>query len=511
MRKHLRRVVSLVVLAFVLVAAASAFARPGGGQSFGGGSKSSGGGSCSSGGSGFGGGGSRSSKNSNNNRGMSVGGLVLLIIVFGIVALVRAMSGPPGNGYSTGLARGPWVPPPPPPPRRPAGVPARTRLRGLESTDPHFSVIVFEDFAQALYVDVMLAAGNGRLEVFSPYLGEAAKRTLSARPLHGLTTALVGGMRIDEVEGLEPGSTHVTAHLVLDTNLSRRDPASGREEALYSVERWSLRRKKDAKSRAPDKARVLGCPSCSAPLEQVLAGRCKYCQNDVSTGAFDWVVVAIEVLENEARGPMLTGTTVEQGNEMPTVVDPRARARVDELSRKDPAFSYPGFVARVTHVFYTFQTAWSARDLASMRPYLSDALFATQTFWVSEYQRQRLRNVTENAAVRHVELARVTSDAYFDAITVRVYGSSLDYTLSDDTGQIVGGDRANPRLYTEYWTFVRAREAKGAARTDRTCPRCGAPLAINMAGKCTHCEAHVTSGSFDWVLSRIEQDEVYAG
>jgi hypothetical protein len=162
-------------------------------------------------------------------------------------------------------------------------------------------------------------------------------------------------------------------------------------------------------------------------------------------------------------------------------------------------------------VFYTFQAAWSARDLASMRPYLSDALFATQTFWVSEYQRQRLRNVTENAAVRHVELARVTSDAYFDAITVRVYGSSLDYTLSDDTGQIVGGDRANPRLYTEYWTFVRAREAKGAARTDRTCPRCGAPLAINMAGKCTHCEAHVTSGSFDWVLSRIEQDEVYAG
>jgi hypothetical protein len=32
-----------------------------------------------------------------------------------------------------------------------------------------------------------------------------------------------------------------------------------------------------------------------------------------------------------------------------------------------------------------------------------------------------------------------------------------------------------------------------------------------MAGSCEHCNAKVTSGEFDWVLSRIEQDEAYAG
>jgi hypothetical protein len=32
-----------------------------------------------------------------------------------------------------------------------------------------------------------------------------------------------------------------------------------------------------------------------------------------------------------------------------------------------------------------------------------------------------------------------------------------------------------------------------------------------MAGNCTHCSARVTSGDFDWVLSRIEQDESYQG
>ena len=43
------------------------------------------------------------------------------------------------------------------------------------------------------------------------------------------------------------------------------------------------------------------------------------------------------------------------------------------------------------------------------------------------------------------------------------------------------------------------------------CPNCGAGLAINMAGSCSACNAKVTSGDFDWVLSRIEQDEAYTG
>jgi hypothetical protein len=32
-----------------------------------------------------------------------------------------------------------------------------------------------------------------------------------------------------------------------------------------------------------------------------------------------------------------------------------------------------------------------------------------------------------------------------------------------------------------------------------------------MAALCKHCQAKVNSGAFDWVLSRIEQEEVHAG
>ncbi len=387
---------------------------------------------------------------------------------------------------------------------------ARTRLAELAKVDPSFSVIVFEDFASALYSEAVLATGRSELGLFSPYFFPSAERTMNARHLEGVTHVLMGALRVEDVTGLEATSTDVSTSLAFETNLARRDPKTGDERAIYSVERWVLRRPKSARSRTPDKARVFGCPNCGAPSHELLAGRCRSCGEDVTTGAFDWRVASVEVLGAEERGPMLTGETEERGTDLPTIVATDAKAALAALGQRDPAFSFSGFTARVSSVFHTFHETWSARDLSTMRPFLSDALFATQSYWVAEYRRQLLRNVTENPTIRKVELARVTSDAYFDAITVRLHATCIDYTVTD-SGSLVSGDRTEPRAYTEYWTFMRGREAKGPARTDRVCPRCGAPLSVGMAGECTSCGAKITAGSFDWVLSRIEQDDVYRG
>jgi hypothetical protein len=109
-----------------------------------------------------------------------------------------------------------------------------------------------------------------------------------------------------------------------------------------------------------------------------------------------------------------------------------------------------------------------------------------------------------------VTLARVGSDAYYDGITVRVAADGLDYTVTEE-GRLAGGSRTRPRRFTEYWTLIRGVRAKGPSRADKACPSCGAPLAITMAGQCEYCSCRVTSGEFDWVLSRIEQDEAYTG
>ena len=146
-----------------------------------------------------------------------------------------------------------------------------------------------------------------------------------------------------------------------------------------------------------------------------------------------------------------------------------------------------------------------------MRPYLSDNLFQSQLYWIDAYKRQHLVNRTDGARIVSVHLCRVVSDARYDAVTARVFATGLDYTVNE-AGEVVGGNKERPRPYSEYWTLIRGVDRSGAPRATPECPNCGgASLAVNMAGKCKHCDAKVNAGEFDWVLSRIEQDEAYRG
>ncbi len=206
---------------------------------------------------------------------------------------------------------------------------------------------------------------------------------------------------------------------------------------------------------------------------------------------------------------MLTGATEEVGTNDPTKVSSTARARYDALVKRDPAFSWQLFLGRVGLVFRTFNDAWSQRDLRTMRPYLSDGLFETERYWIATYIAQGLTNKVDGAHLVSIDLSRVVEDAFFDAITVRVFAEGHDFTV-DASGRVVGGSRTELRRYSEYWTFLRSRARTGAPRVDPGCPNCGASIdAINMAGTCASCSSKITRGDFDWVLSRIEQDEVF--
>jgi len=385
--------------------------------------------------------------------------------------------------------------------------PARTRLEGIRSYDPDFSVVLFEDFVYALYAELHTARGAGRLDVWQPYLRPEARHDLEALGQTPVSTVVIGSMSYDDVSITAQGAV---VSFFVEANYTETR-ADGAAQSYWTEERWELRRGPYARSRPPDRLRVFACPSCGAPLERVMGGRCGHCQQVVDNGAFDWVVFGIDVLARVPRPPMLTGTTEERGTEFPTRFDAGLFAGRAAFTRRDPEFDQAALEARVGLVFSTMQTAWSSLRWELARPYLSDNLWNAQQYWIDAYRRSGLRNVTEQARITKLELVRIASDRWYDAFTFRIHATGLDYTVRDADGAVVGGSKTKERAYTEYWTLIRSREAKGAARADSQCPSCGAPLAINAVGQCGHCQAKVTSGRFDWVLSRIEQDESYLG
>ena len=153
---------------------------------------------------------------------------------------------------------------------------------------------------------------------------------------------VIGALRYLGVEGY--GESSVTVTVQFEANYTEvaaghdgGDPQTpGRERTYYVVEDWTLTRRPGAHSRPPEKASVIGCPNCGAPLSELRGNRCMYCQQIVDTGAFDWMVTAIEGQDRMERPPQLTSDTEETGTDLPTVVDPDARLPPPRPHRQGP-------------------------------------------------------------------------------------------------------------------------------------------------------------------------------
>lgn len=513
------------LVALLAALADDAGARPGGGHGYsggGGGHGSGGGGGHYSGGGGGSGG---------SGGGEAVGELLYLLVrllfevpQIGVPLLVGVVVAYVWIKRSSSVnAAASWdsvelLPPPAPPP-----------IEKVQELDPEFSVVLFEDFLFRLYGQAHRARNDPQaMAALAPYLTDSSRLALSQRPPAGqpVEDVVIGTLRVSEVK-MPPATTRPDGTTSVQTRTGDRQPlyvkvwvdieanmtvgAGDARRNQYVRERWRLARMAEATSRPPARTRDFHCPNCGAPFQSSDGQTCAHCGQVVATGRFEWTVAAVELQHVEDRPPPLTGYAVEEGTYGATVEHPALAARLAALRRDDPDVTDAALGARLALIYREVNGGWSEQDMARMRPYTSDGLQDYLRYWIEAYQRQSLINRLEQMKMTSWRYAKLTRDAHYDAVTVRFWASGLDYTIRADSGETVGGSRSQPRTYSEYWTLIRGRAVRGAPRADKRCPNCGAELTISMAGSCEFCAVHVTAGEFDWVLSKIEQDDAYRG
>jgi hypothetical protein len=383
----------------------------------------------------------------------------------------------------------------------------RADLSALRNYDPNFSEIVFTDFCYSLYARLHEARGRGQLHDFAPYVSANARQTMQEQNPAGLRSVdqiVIGSFAVASVEGLD--TPKLTVVVELEANYTETS-ASG-EQRSYVREQWTLERLRDIVSPAPENARAEHCPKCAAPLQTRTDGKCLHCGTLVDDGTFHWYIRSISVVKKEQRAPVLSGgdSGPERGLDRATVIQPWFGRKSQQFVQEHPGFTWEAFEQRVREVASELQSAWSARDWERARRNEMDALFQMHRYWIDEYKRQGLRNIVDDYTIDKVETAKVVSDAFYDAITVRLYASGKDYTI-DDAGTVRGGSRTDRKSWSEYWTFIRGRVA--GASDARRCPNCGAARGEGQAVLCDYCGGKITTGEFPWILSRIEQDEAY--
>lgn len=177
------------------------------------------------------------------------------------------------------------------------------------------------------------------------------------------------------------------------------------------------------------------------------------------------------------------------------------------IAGRDPGFDKGRFLQEVQSTFYVVEGAWTQRNPAASRQVMSDGLWQQHRVQMQGFVDAHKRNVLEGLAVLSITVIAAHTDSNYDTITVRILATCADYDVDDGSGKVVRGHKETAD-WMEDWTFQRSAAATtpkdGGTLADH-CPNCGAPLQLDLTGICKYCKALVSTGTYDWVLTRISQ------
>jgi predicted lipid-binding transport protein (Tim44 family) len=505
----------LLVLAGLLGLPTVAFAR-GGGGGHGGGGHSSGGGSHSSGGGigggggGFGGGGVASG---GGGGGFGIFGVIVLILIIGVILLVVLALARRGGGPATdSQASDGWQPTAAPQAGPDPAV--MNAVAEIRQGDPGFDPETFLQRAEMAFLLVKRAyqdrnAHAGRAfmsnELWQPWC-QQVQAFVAQRQRPVLENLNVRGMQVPFVAHGDGGDT-IQVHFDYVAAVHTVDEATGKvvggsTDDQRLGEQWTFQRLTGAKTPVSGGATASKCPNCGGLLKLNDDGVCDYCGADIASGRYDWVATRMDTdWFRGASTPAAFGAAQ---------LDPQPGLAT--IKAEDPTFDAEAFRGRAQQAFFALQQAWQDRDLTSSRPFMSPGLYLGWSSQVQQLIELHKKNLLDGLRVDGIDVVKVIHGQAFDNVTVRVTANCADYEVDERTGKLIFGSRS-PSEFVEYWTFQRSvgTQTTGRSILDKVCPNCGAPLEINQVGECRYCKAAVTSGRFDWVLSRIEQEDEYAG
>jgi len=314
---------------------------------------------------------------------------------------------------------------------------------------------------------------------------------------------VIGGVTVVRALAREPRDL---VEVELESNLSFENG-----QKLFVVESLILQRHHGVKTREPEIVFSFSCPNCGSPEGVNPDGRCGSCGEKVNDGRFAWVITSRQRKHSTAVPPVVLSSSGEElGTDLPTVKSPNLSAALSQLQNKDPDFSKDAFEKFARETFMALQSAWTNKEWEKARPLETDFLFQQHQYWMDCYKHDGLRNVLEDIEITRIDWARIDLDKFFESVTIRIFARMKDYTIREANNDVLSGNPTQLRSFSEYWTFVRRAGVTSKNREATRCPNCGAPLdKVTHVGECEYCQARITRGDFDWILSRIEQDEAY--
>ena len=177
---------------------------------------------------------------------------------------------------------------------------------------------------------------------------------------------------------------------------------------------------------------------------------------------------------------------------------------MSEYLELDGQFDEERIRTLLANLYVQMQQTWQAKDICSLRPYMTDKFFSQMDTQLDQFRKQGRTDYTENIAVLSTDLRGWRQSAGMDYVTAGLNARIVSYTLDDRTGQLISGDKKREKFMEYEIELCRKSgettkpEAEGVHSA--TCPHCGAPLKLNASAQCEYCGSVITTVNADWAI-----------
>ena len=180
---------------------------------------------------------------------------------------------------------------------------------------------------------------------------------------------------------------------------------------------------------------------------------------------------------------------------------------MSEYAKLDPNFSESDLREKLSNVYVQMQNGCTARNIESLRPYFTDALYQQFDRQIKSLIASRRINRVDRIAVLDVTLRGFFQEGGDDHLVALLKTRITDYIVDEDTGKVISGSDTAEKFMTYEWDLSRptgtVTEQAGEV-TERHCPNCGAPLSVNESAKCPYCDTVLTFKDHDWTIYAVK-------
>ena len=225
-------------------------------------------------------------------------------------------------------------------------------------------------------------------------------------------------------------------------------------------------------------------------------------------GFLVWAILILFILIYLSRAKAHSTVTQNAGAAAGAQRTPDSKLTpISEYAALDPNFSAADMREKLANIYVQMQNGCTARNIEALRPYFTDVLYQQFDRQIKALIANRQINYVDRISVLDVNLRGFFQEGNEDHLVAELKTRVTDYTVNEDTGNLVSGSKTAEKFMTYEWDLSRptgtATEQAGQT-TERHCPNCGAPLSVNESAKCPYCDSVITFADHDWTIYAVK-------